>query len=155
LIEKLKNPLLLRLFFLKKLPLALIAGLKVHHLDEKSSVVSMRYGWITKNPFKSMYFAAQSMAAEFSTAVLAVQAIEQSGRNVALIITGMKAEFLKKATSRVTFTCEDGLKYSNGLKLALENKEAIEIEGKAVGRDANGEIVSVFYVTWSFKERED
>ena len=102
-----------------------------------------------------MYFAAQSMAAEFATAVLAVQAIEQSGRNVALIITGLKAEFLKKATSRVTFTCEDGLKYSDGLKQALENDEAVEIEGKTEGRDVDGEIVSVFYITWSFKERKD
>ena len=152
--EKLKNPILLKLFFLRKLPLALFAGLKMHHIDEEKSIASIRYGWITKNPFKSMYFAAQSMAAEFATAVLAVQAIEQSGKNVAMIITGLKAEFSKKATSRVTFTCNDGLKYSEGLKQAIEKGEAVEIEGRAEGRDATGEVVSIFYVTWSFKERE-
>ena len=125
----------------------------MHYIDEEKSVSSMRYWWMTKNPFKSMYFAAQSMAAEFATAVLAVQAIEQSGKNVALIITGLKAEFLKKATTRVTFTCNDGLKYSEGLKRAIEKGEAVEIEGKAEGRNKEGEVVSVFYVTWSFKER--
>ena len=83
-----------------------------------------------------------------------MQAIEQSGKNVAMIITGLKAEFSKKATSRVTFTCNDGLKYSEGLKQAIEKGEAVEIEGRAEGRDATGEVVSIFYVTWSFKERE-
>ncbi len=102
-----------------------------------------------------MYFAAQSMAAEFSTALLAIQAIEKSGKNVAVIITGLKSEFYKKATSRVTFTCKDGRKYSDGLAEALEKGEAVGIEGKTEGLDENGEVVSVFYFTWSFKERKN
>lgn len=153
-IKKLSNPLLLRLFLLKKLPLALIAGLRLKAINDKSCAVSVRYAWITKNPFKSMYFAAQSMAAEFSTAVLAVQAMEKSEKNIALIITGLKADFFKKATSRVTFTCNDGMKYTEGLKKSLETGEPVEIEGKTEGRDSNGELVSTFYITWSFKERE-
>jgi len=113
----------------------------------------MRYSWITKNPFQSMYFAAQSMAAEFSTAVLAIQAIEKSNKNIAMIITGLKAEFSKKATSKVSFTCNDGQKYIDGVVQCIKSGEAIEIEGRTEGVDINGQVVSVFYITWSFKER--
>ncbi len=122
-------------------------------MNENSCSVSMRYGWITKNPFKSMYFAAQSMAAEFSTAVLAVQAIEISNKSIAMIIVNLRAEFFIRATSRVTFTCNDGLKFSEGITRCIKSGEPTTVEGITEGIDANGEVVSTFYITWSFKER--
>ncbi len=102
---------------------------------------------------KSMYFAAQSMAAEFSTAVLAVQAIEISNKSIAMIIVNLRAEFFIRATSRVTFTCNDGLKFSEGITRCIKSGEPTTVEGITEGIDANGEVVSTFYITWSFKER--
>lgn len=101
-----------------------------------------------------MYFAAQSMAAEFATALLGVMAIEESGKNIALLIVKLEADFLKKATSRVTFTCNDGQAYFEGIHKAVESGEGVEVTGTAEGRDEEGEVVSVFRVTWSFKERK-
>lgn len=123
-------------------------------LDEKTCVTSIPFNWITKNPFKSMYFAAQSMAAEFSTALLAANAIEKSGKNIALLIVNLRAEFSKKASGKVVFTCNDGEKYRDGIRKCIESGESVSIEGRTEGVDHKGEIVSVFYFTWSFKERK-
>lgn len=100
-----------------------------------------------------MYFAAQSMAAEFSTAVLAVYYIERSNENVAMLITGMKAEFLKKATSRIRFICREGEKYKSAFDLELNNPDGFEVTSVSEGVDEEGEVVSRFHITWSFKLR--
>lgn len=152
-VEKLKKPIFLKLFLLQKLPLAFFAGLRVLSHDDKCCVTTMPYGWMTKNPFRSMYFAAQAMAAEFSTALPGVLAIEKSGKDVAMIIVDLKAEFVKKASSKTTFTCNDGIKFSHGVEECIQSGESVQIEGLSEGRDSNGEVVSMFRVTWSFKVR--
>ncbi len=45
------KPLAYKYFFLKALPLALCAGLRVEHISEASCVVSIRHGWRNTNPF--------------------------------------------------------------------------------------------------------
>ncbi len=62
--RRLTNPWMLKLFMLMKLPLALFAGLRVQQIDASECAVSVPYGWLSTNPFKSTYFAALSMAAE-------------------------------------------------------------------------------------------
>src|ERR1700710_1814112 len=100
---KLKNPFLFRGFMLAKLPLALVAGLRVRELDTGRCAVTVPYGWRTTNPFRSTYFAALSMAAELSTGGLAMLATEMSGEPVALLIVQLTASFGKKATALTTF----------------------------------------------------
>ena len=96
---RLKNPFLFRGFMLAKLPLALIAGLRVRELDTERCVVTVPYGWRTTNPFRSTYFAALAMAAELSTGALAMMATELAGQPVALLIVDLTASVEKKATS--------------------------------------------------------
>ena len=108
--RRMLNPFLMRGFFLAKLPLALVAGLKVRELDDDRCVTSVPYGWRTTNPFRSTYFAALSMAAELSTGGLALLATELAGAPVALLIVNLTASFGKKATALATFTCADGAK---------------------------------------------
>jgi hypothetical protein len=36
----------------------------------KNNVVSVKHRWINQNPFNSMYFAVQAMAAELATGAL-------------------------------------------------------------------------------------
>ncbi len=54
-----------------------------------------------------MYFAVQSMAVELSTAAPVILALKGIDVNVALIITELKVDFVKKARSKVVFTCRD------------------------------------------------
>ena len=100
-----------------------------------------------------MYFAAQSMAAEFSTAVLLVNQIEKSGKDIALIIISMKAEFLERAAEKVHFKCEVDTDLELAISEAIETAEPVAIELNSKGMDLSGNHVSQFSFTWSLKLR--
>jgi hypothetical protein len=55
-----------------------------------------------------MYFAVQAMAAELTTGVLIMQAIQESGQSISMLVLNNKSNFSKKAKGLITFTCEDG-----------------------------------------------
>ena len=78
LIQQMKSPLGFRAYLGFKLPLAAFAGLRVDEFTAERCAVSLPYGWRTQNPFNSIYFAAQCMAAELSTGALAMLAIQSS-----------------------------------------------------------------------------
>ena len=50
-----------------KMPIAWLSGLKIISLDQNECTVSIPYKRLTQNPFHSVYFASQAMAAEMST----------------------------------------------------------------------------------------
>jgi Domain of unknown function (DUF4442) len=150
---KLKNPFLLRGFLLAKLPLALVAGLRVRELDAERCAVTVPYGWRTTNPFRSTYFAALSMAAEMSTGALAMMATELAGQPVALIIVSLEAGFEKKAQALTTFTCEEGAKAFAAVAETVRTGEPATARLETVGRSPDGTVVARFAFTWSFKRR--
>ncbi|MEQ8903819.1 hypothetical protein [Ekhidna sp.] len=141
------------LFMIKSLPMGWIAGLRVRELDSEKCTTSVPFKYLTKNPFKSTYFAVQSMAAELSTATPCLLAITGKKPSVAFIIVDLKATFSKKATDRVYFTCEDGMNAFNAVEKCIETGEAAEATFKTVGKMKDGTIVSEFEFTWSFKQR--
>ena len=151
--SRLRNPWLLRGFMLAKLPLALIAGLRVHELTRERCVVTVPYGWRTTNPFRSTYFAALSMAAEMSTGAPGMIAVELAPQPVALLIVGLEASFEKKATALTSFTCEDGAKAFAAVEETLRTGEPAVARLETVGRMADGTVVARFAFTWSFKKR--
>ena len=57
------NSFKFKLFLLKELPMGFLAGMKVCELTEEKGVVTIPYKYLTKNPFKSMYFACPKCAA--------------------------------------------------------------------------------------------
>ncbi len=142
-----------KLYYLKSLPMGLISGIRLTRLDEEKSVTEVPFRWCNKNPFNSMYFAVQSMAAELSTAAPVMLALKGVDADIALIIIDIKAEFVKKAQSRVTFLSVD---YDKIYDAVAELKKAGDIETvvtKTVGSDVCGDDVAIFYFTWSFKRR--
>lgn len=156
-IEKLRrrmlNPFLMRGFFLTKLPLALVAGLRLRELTEERCVATVPYGWRSTNPFRSTYFAALSMAAELSTGALAMAAVESAPRPVAMLITGLTAGFEKKATGLTTFTCTDGPRLFAAVAQTIATGEPVAVEVPTVGTSPEGVVVARFTFTWSFKVR--
>jgi hypothetical protein len=150
---RLKNPFLLRGFMLAKLPLALMAGLRVRELDTERCVATIPYGWRTTNPFRSTYFAALAMAAEMSTGALAMMATELAGVPVALIIVSLEAGFEKRAQALTTFTCEDGRKAFDAVAETVRTGEPATARLETVGRSPDGTVVARFAFTWSFKRR--
>jgi len=133
--------------------MGLVSGMKLIHLDEAKSVTEVPFRWCNKNPFNSMYFAVQSMAAELSTAAPILMALKGIDADVALIIVDLKVEFVKKAQTTITFSCVD---YGNIVNAVAQLKQAGDtamVTIKSIGVDANGKDVAVFYFTWSFKRR--
>jgi hypothetical protein len=151
--RKMLSPLLMRGYFLAKLPLALFAGVRLRELDAAHAVATVPYGWRSTNPFRSTYFAALAMAAELSTGALAMLAVDVAPRPVALLITGMTASFEKKATGLTTFTCAGGAELADAVARAASTSEPATATVETVGRAADGAVVARFTFTWSFKAR--
>lgn len=140
-------------YLFSQLPMGWIAGLRVRSLSAEKCVTSVPYKWLTKNPFRSMYFAVQSMAAELSTASTCLLAVTGQKPSIAFIIVDMKASFYKKATSRVYFTCENAAQAFDAVVKCKENGEAQTATFKTIGKMEDGTVVSEFEFTWSFKQR--
>jgi hypothetical protein len=152
--RRMLHPLKLRAFMLTRLPLALVAGLRIRTLTEQRCDVTVPYGWRTTNPFRSTYFAAQAMAAELSTGALGLMAAEAAPVPVASLIVGMTGEFEKKATGTTTFACEAGDALFDAVARTVADGEPAVAAVETVGRMADGTVVSRFTFTWSFKRRE-
>ncbi len=146
----LNTPWKMRLYFWQKLPTLLFWGVRVRYADPHRCEVTLPYGWRTQNPFRSIYFAAQCGAAELSTGLLATTAIRDRGR-ISMLITGIEAEFVKKAASLTTFTCEEGEQILETVQRAIDTGEGQEIVVNSTGRDAEGADVSRLRFRWSFK----
>lgn len=138
---------------LSRLPAAFFAGLRVKELSGHKAVVSVRYKWFTQNPFRSMYFAVQSMAAEMSTGLLASGHIYKRNPAISMLVAGIEAKFFKKATDVVSFTCNDGEAILQQIEEAVVTGEPRTIKCRSEGTDIAGDVVSEFFITWSFKAR--
>tara|TARA_Y100001972_G_C7659581_1_gene332494 strand:- start:29 stop:520 length:492 start_codon:yes stop_codon:yes gene_type:complete len=141
------------LYLISSVPMGWIAGMRIRSLDESKCVTSVPFKWLTKNPFKSMYFAVQSMAAELSTAVPCLLAVQGHKPSVAFIIVDMKASFIKKATDRVFFTCEDVPNAFKAVEKCISRQVAQTTTFKTIGKMKDGTVVAEFEFTWSFKQR--
>ena len=148
-VEKLK----FRLFLLYKLPIAFLAGLRLVDIDDSKAEVRVKHKWINQNPFRSMYFAVQAMAAEISTGLMVFRKIDQSGKSISMLVTNQEATFTKKATGWNYFKCEDGDLISDAIDRAVETKEGQTVWVTSVALDSVGDKVSVFRFQWSVKER--
>ncbi len=140
-------------YLLRKLPMGFLAGIRVRKLETHTCVTSVPYKWLNQNPFKSTYFAVQSMAAELSTAAHCLIAVSDQRPSVAFIIVDMQASFLKKATGRVFFTCNNGDQAYEAVEACKQSKSAETRTFTTVGRMADGTEVARFEFTWSFKQR--
>lgn len=147
------HPLLFAAWSLVKLPSALFAGVRLRRLDAAACATSVRFGWRSQNPFRSIYFAVQAMAAELSTGALGLLAIEDGGVPFSILVVGMQAEFGKKAVSEATFTCADGAVVFDAVRRAVATGQAQTYTTHTVGRLADGTEVSRFAFTWSVKPR--
>lgn len=148
------NRFLFRLFLLFKLPTAFIAGIRLKSIDEKVCEVSVRYRWITQNPFRSTYFAVLSMAGEMSSGLLALYYIRNAKPSISMLVVNLEAEFLKKASGTSVFRFEDGDKIKEAIHQTVLTGEARTVRCKATGYSSKNEEEAVFYITWSFKRKQ-
>ncbi len=134
-----------------KLPLAYISGMRVQSITSTTAIVRIRHQWINQNPFKSMFWAAQGMAAEMSTGVLVMQEIKKSNRTVSMLVTRQESEFFKKATGKILFTCSGGKQIKEAIEKSIETNEGQIVRLIASGVNTDGVVVSTFQFEWSLK----
>ncbi|WP_372753175.1 DUF4442 domain-containing protein [Mariniflexile sp.] len=145
------TPRKLNAFTLFKLPSAYLCGVRTQYIDSNKCVVTVKHRWINQNPFNSMFWAVQGMAAEFSTGALMMKKIKESGQKVSMLVTSNTATFTKKATGKITFSCNDGQLIDEALKKAIQTGEGQTVSMKSVGLNEEGIAVSTFVFEWSIK----
>ena len=105
----LQNRLKFSLYLLGNLPGAWFFGCRVNHIDEEQCIVKLPYSWFSKNPFKSIYFAAQCAAAELSTGLPTAVAITGKA-STSMLLVKIETTFHKKANQTAFFTCAENQK---------------------------------------------
>ena len=143
----------MRLFLFWKLPMAWFAGIGVRYCDERKSVVRLPFGWRSQNPFRSTYFAAQCAAGELSTGLLALAQLQEKPP-VSMLVTKIEAEFYKKASATLLFTCEDGDAITAAMLTALQSGAAQTFTAHSTGRLPDGTVAFVVKISWSFKAKQ-
>ncbi|MFN3941546.1 MAG: DUF4442 domain-containing protein [Flavobacterium sp.] len=141
----------LNTFLFFKLPSAYWSGVRVHQINTKECVVKVKHRWFNQNPFQSMYFAVQAMAAELTTGALVMMEIKKSGKSISMLVANNKATFTKKATGVITFTCNQGELIQDTIQKAIQTGEGQTIWLQSVGVNQKGEQVSVMYFEWTIK----
>lgn len=145
------TPRKLNTFTMFKLPSAYLCGVRAKELDDEKCVITVKHKWINQNPFKSMFWAVQGMAAELSSGALMIKKIQESGKKISMLVTNNNANFTKKATGKITFTCNDGVLIDNTIAKAIKTGEGQTVWVKSVGVNQEGIVVSTFNFEWSVK----
>jgi len=140
-------------FIFFKLPSAFICGVRVKQVEENKCVVTVKHRWINQNPFNSMYFAVQAMAAELSTGALVTLQIQKSGKNISMLVASNKSSFSKKATGRITFICNDGSLAARAIQESIATGEGKTFWMKSIGMNEKSEQVSEMDFEWSVRAK--
>ena len=95
-------------WMLLKLPAAWLSGVRLTLINENKCEVKVKFKWINQNPYRSMFWAVQGMAAELTTGMLLTKSIQDSNTNISMLLVSNKSNFYKKAVGKITFTCNEG-----------------------------------------------
>jgi hypothetical protein len=86
-----------------------------------------------------------------STGLPAFLATRKLKPAVSMLITGMRAEFYKKATEITFFSFADVNGMNHSISEAIQSGEGITYEAVSIGRSKEGKEIARFYFTWSFR----
>ena len=142
-----------KLYLFKNLPMGYLAGLRIRELSTKSSLVTIPYKYLTKNPFKSMYFACLAMAAEMASGAISMALLFKTEPKVSMLVRNIEGEFTKKAVGLISFRCNDGEAIQKAVEETKATGEGVTVTATSTGTDETGDVVAVFKVTWSFKAK--
>jgi len=141
-------------WMLFKLPAAWLSGVRLSLINDSRCEVKVKFKWINQNPYRSMFWAVQGMAAELTTGMLLTNSIQNSKANISMLLVSNKSNFHKKAVGKITFICEEG---ENAKKLINSTIQNITSKAwfKVEGFDETGDLVSEFDFEWSCKKRNN
>jgi hypothetical protein len=123
------------------------------YFDATTCTVKIKYSWFSQNPFKSIYFAVEAMAAEMCSGMLAFGQVYKRNPKISMLVVKMEVNFIKKATGTILFTCEDGALIQSAINESIETGEGRTIVCMSKGKNSANETVAEFLITWSFKAK--
>ena len=145
------SPSKMNTFLMLKLPSAFLCGVRVKSLSDDKCVATVKHRWFNQNPFNSMYFAVQAMAAELTTGALVMSQIRNTGKKISMLVANNKGNFTKKATGRITFSCSEGHLIKDAIQKTIATGEGQTIWLKSIGTDEKGDQVSEMDFEWSVR----
>jgi len=152
--NKSMNFLKYNLFLLRKLPSAYFCGARIRSLDSEQCKIKITLNWFNKNPFKSMFWAAQGMAAELTTGLMITDKIKKSGYDISMLLISNSSNYFKKATGTIIFNCSQGNKIDDIIEKLINLKIPQKIVLSSTGINKENVTVSEFTFEWSLKIRE-
>lgn len=149
-LQLLKQNLKFSWYLWRRLPLAWLMGLKIKEIEQDSCSIILPFKKRNLNPFKSMYFAAQIAAAELSTGLLLLVAIDGKPK-ISMLVKDVHASFVKKAVTDIDFVCKDGKTIEEAINQAIATEEKVEFQAISFGYNKENEMVCKTIITWSIK----
>ena len=143
------TPFGINLYTFFNLPSAWLCGVRVKEISSKYCSTKVNLNWINKNPFKSIFWAIQGMAAELSTGALIMQASKSFKCDISMLVINNNATFKKKAKGQIVFLCDDGEAVDKTFTKLLKTKKSQTLWLQAKGVDKEGDIVSIFDFEWT------
>lgn len=98
-----------------------------------------------------MFWAVQGMAAELSTGAMVINQIKDSGKKISMLVQNNNANFSKKATGLITFTCDDGHLIKEAIDKTVSTGEGHTFWMQSVGANEAGVTVSTFNFEWTVR----
>lgn len=139
----------INIFTFFNLPSAWWSGVRVVKITPVTCEVKVHLLWINKNPFNSMFWAVQGMAAELSTGALIMQEAKDLDIKISMLVINNKANFTKKAKGKLVFSCRPSDSIKNTFQNLLETKNPQKLWLKSRGTDEQGDTVSTFDFEWT------
>ena len=149
-IKKLSKPLRFRIFTTLKMPSSAFVGLRIQEFSMDSCTTSLPGGWRTQNPFQSMYWAVQGMAAEMSTGAFPFAISKSISQRLRMYVVGLESDFIKRAKGKIIFQCSNLSEAYIAVEESINTKKPVNCVLISTGKDSSGEVVSKWLFKWNF-----
>ncbi len=136
-----------------QIPIAWIAGVRFESYNDETFKTKVELDFLNQNPFGSMFWAVEGMAAEFAGGLMLINKIKSSGKSISSLVVKNEVIFTKKAVGKIIFSCNEGKKIENAIQTAITNNTSNTFELNSIGTDESGDVVAEFKFTWSIKVR--
>ncbi len=154
---KYRDTIFVRMISFMKIPMLYFVSPTVTEISDAHCVIKIPFLKRNRNHLNSMYFAVLAAGADCAGGLIAMKAIYQSGKDVALIFKDFKADFLKRAEGDTYFHCNEGAEVLALVQKAIETGTRVEMPVNIVAKvpsKTGDEPVAKFVVTLSLKYKK-
>jgi acyl-coenzyme A thioesterase PaaI-like protein len=148
-IKKLRFQLFLLGVF--KIPMIGFIHPRLISIDDQSVTIKIKLRRKSKNHLNSMYFGALAVGADIAGGIHTFYYSEQSGGKISFSFKDMKADFLKRAESDVTFISDGGDIIKSMLEKSKNTGDRQNDHVKVIAYNENKEVVAEFLMGVSLK----